>query len=279
MFAAPLDGGPVRRLTDAFGEHPTMTPTGSTVAFARGSNNGAPDLSRPRDGRGLDARPRQRVVLPRDQRRRRRHRAPPARGRLGAVHLVGGRAVQRLAQVARGVPGEQLTEFKPTAEQKTLAHGVRDLERLARRVDRGLRGVGHALHARPRRRNAEPEPIEITISGDTTTLDFARMDLDRMATEVAMSPDGQTVAIVARGEIFVRSTAEDRPTRRVTHHEARDQQIAWSPDGSTLYFVSDRDGPQSIYAATVALSRQDIEPAEEEGDRRRDARRRSVRRR
>src|SRR5690606_4168168 len=92
--------------------------------------------------------------------------------------------------------------------------------------------------------------------------DFRRLDLDREADEAVLSPDGKTIAVVARGEIFVRSTEEHRPTRRLTRSHARERDIAWSPDGRALYFASDEDGEYSIYEATVTLAREDIEPEE-----------------
>ena len=63
------------------------------------------------------------------------------------------------------------------------------------------------------------------------------------------------MAHVAYGEVFVRNVEDGSPTRRVTHSQAREQDIAWSPDGLKLYFSSDRDGTESIYAATVTLTR------------------------
>ncbi|MEY3026899.1 MAG: hypothetical protein RLZZ238_1796, partial [Planctomycetota bacterium] len=43
-----------------------------------------------------------------------------------------------------------------------------------------------------------------------------------------------------------------------TEGESRERDLCWSPDGVTLYFVSDRDGSESIYAATVRDTRTEV---------------------
>ena len=60
----------------------------------------------------------------------------------------------------------------------------------------------------------------------------------------------------------------------MTDSAARERDIAWSPDGVKVYFASDMDGTNSIYAATVTKTRGDIKDAfkeklgldDEEGD-------------
>jgi len=47
------------------------------------------------------------------------------------------------------------------------------------------------------------------------------MNLGKQVREAALSPDAKTIAVAARGEIFVRSTEKDRPTRRVTDSPAK----------------------------------------------------------
>ena len=263
MYRAPLDGGAVERLTDAFGEHPVMSADGERVVFARGSNTTFRPVYRgtatgeiwsfePASGSFFrlttdtsdDMQP---------------HPLPD-----GSTLYIGSSTGQY--NLTRHTPGawqpEVLTDFKPSADETTIAHGVRDLD-VSGDGSTAVFVVWDGIYTLDLSdKNATPKEIEIAISGDTNAGSIENMDLDREASETALSPDGKTIAIVARGEIYVRSTDEGRPARRVTNSEARDQQIAWSPDGTRLYFVSDMEGPESIYAATVALSRQDLEPAD-----------------
>ena len=267
MYRAPLDGGAVTRLTDAFGEHPVMSADGERIVFARGSNTTYRPVYRgtatgeiwsfePASGSFFrlttdtsdDLQP---------------HPLPD-----GSTLYIGSSAGQY--NLTRHAPGawqpQVLTDFKPSGDEATIAHGVRDLD-VSGDGSTAVFVVWDTIYTLDlTREGAEAAPIEIAISGDTNAGTRTPMDLDREATETALSPDGKTIAIVARGEIFVRSTEEGRPARRVTHTEARDQQIAWSPDGARLYFVSDMEGTENIYAATVALSRQDLVPDEAEDE-------------
>jgi Tol biopolymer transport system component len=89
---------------------------------------------------------------------------------------------------------------------------------------------------------------------------------DRYTSEFfsAESPDGRTLAFSARGnaaaqwwrhghshldesEIWIRTDASDSYTRLV-ERGARSLWPMWAPDGNTIYFVSDRDGPENGWA-------------------------------
>lgn len=69
------------------------------------------------------------------------------------------------------------------------------------------------------------------------------------ATEFAISPDGNEMAVVVRGEIFcVRTDGIGGTTaKRLTNHPARDWEISWYPRGDSLLFTSDRDGIEQLY--------------------------------
>lgn len=264
MYIAPLDGGPITRITDAHGELPSMSPEGDAVVFARGSNNGVrPKYRGPASGElwRLNLSDNSFTRLTDDRNDDIEPHAQPDGSVVYISSADGQYNVWRIpAQGARAV---QLTDFQPTGAEYTIAHGVRDLA-TSRDGSKAVFAVWDTLYTLALDGNdANPRAVEVVMSADSDALETMRLQLDSEATEAVLSPDGQTMAIVARGEIFVRSTKEDHPTRRVTFGEAREQDIAWSPDGARLYFVSDRDGPPSIYAAKVQIARQDLEPQEE----------------
>lgn len=64
------------------------------------------------------------------------------------------------------------------------------------------------------------------------------------------SPDGKNIAfgihVQTKGEIFVVST-EGGPVRRLTFNPAHDVIPAWSADGRSIYFTSDRSGELQIW--------------------------------
>jgi len=69
------------------------------------------------------------------------------------------------------------------------------------------------------------------------------------ASEYAISPDGNEMAFVIRGDIFCVRTDGVGGTEaaRLTDHPARDWEIAWFPRGDGILFTSDRDGIEQLY--------------------------------
>lgn len=98
----------------------------------------------------------------------------------------------------------------------------------------------------------EPQRIQVTAASDVPFDPREPRTLRGGADEYAASPDGEEIAVVVRGEIFVTKTEDDKPTRRVTQSAARDRHVTWSPDGKALFFVSDRTGNEQVFRATSA---------------------------
>ncbi len=105
---------------------------------------------------------------------------------------------------------------------------------------------------------ATPQAVSLR-AGDDRDRDYELRRINREVTEAALSPDGETMAYIAYGRVYVRHMDEYSPTRSVTPgSHARHRDLAWSPDGGTLFFTSDQDGTESIYGARVALTRSEI---------------------
>jgi TolB protein len=67
----------------------------------------------------------------------------------------------------------------------------------------------------------------------------------------AFSPDGRKLVVTlsdADGNLDIHTLdINSRQTKRITTHRAIDTEGSWSPDGSTIYFTSDRSGGPQIY--------------------------------
>ncbi|MFO0827989.1 MAG: S41 family peptidase [Phycisphaerales bacterium] len=110
-----------------------------------------------------------------------------------------------------------------------------------------------------------PNATRLTFTANEDGLsDTERKSIAKEVTEAALSPDGQTIALVAYGDVWVKGTADKSVPRRVTDGVGRERDIAWSADGLSLFFVSDRDGGESIYAATVEKTRDEVRKRTEE---------------
>lgn len=72
---------------------------------------------------------------------------------------------------------------------------------------------------------------------------------DGQFSEMEVSPDGSQIAVIARGEVFVVSTAT-QTTRRITHTPVHERHAGFAPDGRSLVYISERDGDMDIFQAT-----------------------------
>ncbi len=95
----------------------------------------------------------------------------------------------------------------------------------------------------------EPKKVEIQIVNDQEeaieTGKFGK------ASDITITPDGDLIAFVARGEIFVTSE-EYQTTKQITHTPEAESYPTFSPDGKTLVYVSERDGYFNLYKAEMA---------------------------
>lgn len=271
MYSVPLDGGPMERVTDAFGRGPATHGSSDDVFFIRGyyyphrvAYRGPGNLDiwryRPSDSSfmqmthfdGNDFEPCALsdgsliYISSRD-------------GQYNLVKLAAGKSDQDAGAVT------QLTHFKPDADNpETIAHGVRDLQ-ISEDGSTAVFVVWNTLYTLDLTRSrSKPVAVDVMLASDMAGSDVDRKNISRQVSEAAVHPSGKAVAEIARGELFVRSTDEDRPTIRVTNTHQRERDIAWSPDGVKLYFTADdEESLGKIYAATVSLSREDLLPKPE----------------
>ncbi len=100
------------------------------------------------------------------------------------------------------------------------------------------------------REGSEPVKLVITVTKDQTVKDVIRRSVSSGATDLAVSPNGKEIAIVARGDIFVTSN-EFKTTRRITCTPEREMGVSFSADGRELYFAAERDGSWGIWKSVL----------------------------
>ena len=104
---------------------------------------------------------------------------------------------------------------------------------------------------------AQPQKVAVQIAGDTRPNRLETLKLTQGLTEIAVSPDGQEIAFVARGEVFVAST-EFGDTRRITDTPTQERSISFSPDGRRLLFAGEQGGSWNLYEASLPGSKRDM---------------------
>lgn len=270
MYSAPINGGAMTDLTGAFGRAPTLGQHDNSIYFMRGyyyphrwvyEGSGNLDIWKysPEENEftqmtgyeGHDMDP-----------------CPLPDGSM--VYLSSKDGQYNLYKMNEGKSdhkgrnsGKQLTNFKPQNGEQTIMGGVRDLA-VSDDGSTAVLVVQNTLYTLDLNDSkALPIAVHVSMGADTDRDMIRSMDVSKRASEAAVHPSGDAVAVVARNELFVRSTADEHPSRRITNSPVRERDIVWSPDGEVLYFTADdEESLGSIYAARVTLSSEDLKPEE-----------------
>jgi tricorn protease len=96
-------------------------------------------------------------------------------------------------------------------------------------------------------RNGQDRELSIRVPADSTISRPQPVNAADFIEGMSLSPGGERVAIVARGDVFS-VPVEHGVTRNLTQSSnAHDREVAWSSDGTRLAYVSDRSGEEEIY--------------------------------
>lgn len=101
------------------------------------------------------------------------------------------------------------------------------------------------------RGDSPPQRVPVTVATDAKANSQQVISITGGASEMAVSPNGKEVAFVARGEVFV-VAVEGGMTKQITRTPATEVGLAFSPDGNTLAYASQRDGRWGIFQARRA---------------------------
>lgn len=96
--------------------------------------------------------------------------------------------------------------------------------------------------------DGEPRRVEVELAFDPSINRVEWVDVEGLAEGFSVHPEGETVAVDARGEIVLVPAQEDRGEMvRVTSSPWRDRYQKWSPDGTLLAYVSDEGAREEIW--------------------------------
>lgn len=251
-------GGDLRRIHHAFGSQPAINHDGSKVAFTRGGYYYGWQRRHYRGSESMQVWLYDRATDTFTQLTHRRGNDGNARwaGRDGTLIYLSDREMDTVnlyrMNASRGdaastrltsFNGRDVQDFDVSADGRTVVFNVWDTLYVL-----NLTAAG-----------AQPRALTITANEDDRD-NYEVRSVNRDVSEAALSPDGQVMAYITYGGVYVRNITDKSPTRAVTTNNgaARHRDLAWSPDGLKLYFTSDQDGTDSIYAATVTMTRSEV---------------------
>jgi tricorn protease len=91
------------------------------------------------------------------------------------------------------------------------------------------------------------DQVAITLRGSAAGPLNERVNPSTQLRELALSPDGKKVAVVARGEVFAASSKDGGEAVRVTNTTAPESFVAWTGDSKAVVYSSEREGSTNIY--------------------------------
>jgi tricorn protease len=93
----------------------------------------------------------------------------------------------------------------------------------------------------------QPKKLDIQLPADRTAAMKHWDNVSRLITDFDIAPDGKRAVFAARGDVFT-VPAKEGSVRNLTRTPGiREKDVAWSPDGRWVAYVSDRTGEDEIY--------------------------------
>ncbi len=110
---------------------------------------------------------------------------------------------------------------------------------------------GHNGRVYRMRQGEEPQALVIRVRATDRANDARVEKVTGGATAFAVSPSGEEVAFVVRGELFCASI-EHGTTRRLTDTPEQERSPTWAPDGRSIVFAGERGGSWNLYRVSIA---------------------------
>jgi len=95
--------------------------------------------------------------------------------------------------------------------------------------------------------SSKASEIAITLRGAAAGPMVDRVSLSSQIREMALSPDGKKVAVIARGEVFAASAKDGGDAVRVTDTPAGESFVSWSADSKAVVYTSERNEKLQLF--------------------------------
>lgn len=97
----------------------------------------------------------------------------------------------------------------------------------------------------------EPKKVDVSIIADAYRPDIIKRSSGNNGSSVSVSPDGDEVAFIHRGDVYVTSV-KYKTTKQITNTPEQERNVDFAPDGRSLVYDSERGGLWQLFKATIA---------------------------
>lgn len=139
---------------------------------------------------------------------------------------------------------------KDGKNQKQVSHFTTHPVRSLSVADNGMLAYSWNGEIYTQKEGGEPVKLSVQIAADLYDADEVAGTRSTGARSWAVSPSGEEVAFVLRGDVYVTSV-KYKTTRRITDTSAQERNVAFSPDGKTLVYDSDRNGLWQLFTSKI----------------------------
>ena len=99
--------------------------------------------------------------------------------------------------------------------------------------------------------------VPITLRGAASTTPRRHEQLQSFS-RMALSPDGQKIAVIGHGEVFATSAKDGGTAQRITNTPGAEREIVWSPDSRRALVISERGLAHCLVEYDVASGRETV---------------------
>ena len=128
---------------------------------------------------------------------------------------------------------QQLTNF--------TIHPIRFLS-----IGNGVISFGYDGELYTMTKGTAPKKVDVNIITQDKENSEKFISVNGGINEMAVSPNGNEIAFIARGEVFVTSVDKSF-TKRLTNTPENERFVSWGPEGKSVVYSSERNGKWSVY--------------------------------
>jgi tricorn protease len=104
----------------------------------------------------------------------------------------------------------------------------------------------------------QPKKLDIFAPSDVVVNDLMHENYHSGVQSLSVTNDAKKIAFTVHGEVFWVKTKIEGDAERLTDTPQREKDVAWSPDGRWLAFISNRSGTDNLYIIDMKTENKEV---------------------